>query len=247
MKIEIIVNDSPRAGYVTEHGLALLIHTPKDVILFDTGAGQALVPNAKTANFNLNSVTKLIFSHGHYDHTGGLVEFLNSGANADIYFAPGLNRIRYSRHAGLPVRDISMPESCRNALDTYPNEKKHTISAFTPISEDCFLSGPIPRLSGEDSGGPFYLDESGKTPDAISDEQALLFTDGTLVVGCCHAGIINTVKYCQQSQPDVRIRKIIGGLHLLNATQERISQTRDFLCTLNLEELIPLHCTGVEI
>ena len=263
------------APYIAEHGLSLALYTDSGLTLFDVGCGAAraegqgyaseqagfgnthvqsgtdlvgggaLVHNAQLAGVDLSSVSRLVFSHGHYDHTGGFVALLEQGAKPEVCFAPGLTDARFSRHVNKPVKNIAIPDVCRRALDSYPAEKKRVISDFTEIEPGMFLTGPIPHLSGEDVGGPFFLDAAGTRPDPIADEQAILFDDGTLVVGCCHAGIINTVRYCQSVKPEIKIRKIIGGLHLLNASQERIDQTKAFLDSLNLEELTAIHCTGV--
>ena len=247
VQIKIIVNDVMDAPFVAEHGLSLALYTDSGLTLFDTGQGGALISNARAAGVDLSAVSRLVFSHGHYDHTGGFAAFLEQGAAPEVCFAPGLTDERFSRHVNAPVKNIAIPDVCRRALDSYPAEKKRVISQFTEIEPGMFLTGPIPRLSGEDVGGPFFLDEAGTRPDPIADEQAILFDDGTLVVGCCHAGIINTVRYCQSVKPEIRIRKIIGGLHLLNASKERVEQTKAFLDSLNLEELTAIHCTGVAI
>ena len=247
MNITVIVNDFAAPGYIPEHGLSLWIKTPTETILLDTGQGGALRPNGARAGIDFADVGKLIFSHGHYDHTGGLVSFLEAipdGAFPDLYYGPGADKVRFRQSPGDPPKEIGMPPACREAFRQYPTNKKRQIDGFTRISDELFLSGPIPRLSGEDTGGNFSLDQDGRQTDWITDEIALLFTDGTLVVGCCHAGIINTVQYCQKNAPDIPIRKIVGGLHLLHASEERMNQTAAFLDSLNLEDLQLLHCTG---
>ena len=118
------------------------------------------------------------------------------------------------------------------------------ISAFTEIHPGMFLTGPITRKSGEDCGGHFFSDEACTTPDSIPEEQALLQASGVLITGCCHAGIINTVEACRKTCPDIAIRTIIGGLHLRHASEERLERTAAYLASLNLERLIPMHCTG---
>lgn len=247
MNISVIVNDVARPGFVAEHGLSLWIETPTEIILVDTGQGGALIPNGERAGVDFSKIDKLIFSHGHYDHTGGfnsLLDAICTDSQPELYFGPALVQPRYRQADGEPPREIGIPDACRNAIQQYPAGLKHQIDRFTQISDELFLTGPIPRLSGEDSGGRFSLDPEGLITDWIADEIALLFTDGTLVVGCCHAGIINTVRYCQQNCPAIKIKKIIGGLHLLHASLARRNQTADFLKSLNLEDLQLLHCTG---
>lgn len=128
-----------------------------------------------------------------------------------------------------------MPENCLTFV---------RINAFTEILPGMFATGPVPRHSGEDCGGPFYLDPEKKTPDAIEDEQALLLLEGVLIQGCCHSGIINTLEHCRKSMPDIEIHTVIGGLHLLLADEERLKQTADYLRKSSVKRLYLLHCTG---
>ncbi len=51
---------------------SLLIEHGDERILFDTGAGAALRPNAAKLGIDLGGVTRIVLSHSHNDHTGGL-------------------------------------------------------------------------------------------------------------------------------------------------------------------------------
>ncbi|MGE4565463.1 MAG: MBL fold metallo-hydrolase, partial [Victivallaceae bacterium] len=62
--------------------------------------------------------------------------------------------------------------------------------------------------------------------------------------GCCHAGLVNTVETIRHASGIDRVRGIIGGLHLLNASPERLSVTVAAIRAWELEFLIPCHCTG---
>lgn len=230
MKCTILVENRALPGLAAEHGLSLLIEHAGQRLLFDTGAGKALGQNLKSLNIN-DLPDHVLLSHGHNDHTGGI------GSVADkIFFATdGIEKQRFSCHPGKPVRNLSMPENCLTFV---------RINSFTEILPGMFATGPVPRLSGEDCGGPFYLDPEKKTPDTIEDEQALLLQEGVLIQGCCHAGIINTLEHCRKSMPDIEIHTIIGGLHLLLADEERLKQTADYLRKSGVKRLFLLHCTG---
>ena len=139
------------------------------------------------------------------------------------------------------MHQITMPEAAQKVLNAAPIQ---WIEDFQAISENIFLTGPIPRVSGENCGGDFYHDEQCCCRDEISEETALLSRDGILITGCCHAGIINTLLFCRECHPEIKIRKVIGGLHLLHADRERLSKTADFLRKSEIRELYLLHCTG---
>lgn len=240
-RITIVVDNQSARELAVEHGLALVIDSGAGRFLFDTGAGEALLPNVAALGLELASLRRVILSHGHYDHTGGLGALTAVVPDLAVYGAPGLTQLRFSRHPDRPIRELTMPASSRLALAA---AARHEITDFTEIAPQVFLTGPIPRQSGEDCGGPFYGAASGKQPDLLADEVALLLGDGTLVQGCCHSGIINTVEYCRRRAPEIRIRSIVGGLHLAQASPERLRQTADYLLGLDLRRLVLLHCTG---
>lgn len=244
MKLTVLVDNQGPLEWKTEHGLALLLELPEGLLLFDTGAGEALPINLRRAGVETTSIRWSVISHGHYDHTGALAELLTHAPNLDLYYGEGVERVRYSLHPGRPIRELTLPPDARQALNAHPQARCHKVQGGASPAPGVFLVGPIPRRSFEDCGGPFFLDESATVPDEITDEIALLTQSGALVQGCCHAGIINTIEHCKNLHPEIQIRTIIGGLHLLHASPERLKKTADYLNTLDLDRLILLHCTG---
>lgn len=65
-----------------------------------------------------------------------------------------------------------------------------------------------------------------------------------MCVGCCHAGLINTLNYVRRLSGVSAIRAVIGGFHLVSADENRMAQTILALRSLHPEKLIPCHCTG---
>ena len=238
--IHCIVDTLAETGYMPEFGLSLFLEANGRRILFDTGAGEALVPNAARMGLDLNSTTDIVLSHGHYDHTGGLAK-LAPPPRTPVYVGRDIVEPCWSLHDDGTKHRITMPPESQAVLsrcDVYE------IKAFTEISPGRFLTGPIPRESGDDCGGHFFSDEACTMPNLIPEEQALLLASGVLITGCCHAGIINTVEVCRKVRPDIAIRTIIGGLHLRHASEERLERTAAYLASLDLERLVLMHCTG---
>ena len=86
MKITVLVeNTTSNADFIAEHGLSLLINSNEKTILFDCGQTDAFIKNAKTLGVDLSQVDFLILSHGHYDHGGGLKDFLKINKKATLY------------------------------------------------------------------------------------------------------------------------------------------------------------------
>lgn len=246
MKLTVLVDNTAAAPWAGEHGLALALEGDSGTILFDTGAGSALLPNLRRAGCEPEAFRAIVLSHGHCDHTGALAQMLSLAPQAEVWFGSGAERVRFSHHPGRPVRELTMPEDARAALARHPACRVHPVAAFTEIVPGIHLTGPIPRTSGEDCGGPFFLDREGRQPDRLDDEIALLTERGTLIQGCCHAGILNTLAHCARWRPAIPVRTIVGGLHLLHASPERLERTAAALNALALERLILLHCTGTE-
>jgi 7,8-dihydropterin-6-yl-methyl-4-(beta-D-ribofuranosyl)aminobenzene 5'-phosphate synthase len=95
--------------------------------------------------------------------------------------------------------------------------------------------------------GPFYLDTEGLRVDPLEDDQALwIQTPAGLVVilGCAHAGVVNTLEYVQSLTGEPRILAVLGGFHLLKASEARLGFTADALRRLAVETLMPCHCSG---
>jgi len=124
--------------------------------------------------------------------------------------------------------------------------------AYTPvtteISPGVAVTGQIPRVSGfEDTAGQFFLDRECQKPDGFLDDQAL-FLDGrdglVVVLGCAHAGVVNTLEHLRQVEPDTKIHAVLGGMHLVHAAEARVQQTIDALRRFDIDRIGPAHCTG---
>lgn len=245
--ITILVDNRAAPGLMAEHGLSLWIETGDQRILFDTGQGAALVPNAWALGVDLAGTDLLVLSHGHYDHVGGVPHVLRRAGHVEIYCHPGVVMPRYAIRDG-QARAIHMPKESSAALDRFPEHRLHWIQHPLSLTESIGLTGPVPReCEFEDTGGPFYLDREGRNADPIEDDLALwIRTDEGLVVcvGCCHAGLLNTLQHVQRLNGGMRIRAVIGGFHLLNAGRERLERTVTELLSLDPDQVIPCHCTG---
>ena len=237
-RVTDIVDNRAAEGFVAEHGLSLLIERDGERILFDTGAGAALRPNATKLGVDLGGVTRIVLSHSHNDHTGGLGGL---APKCPIHVGDGFEVPCFSRHADGSVHSLAVPP---DAVSVLAAADVRVGRRFGEIAKGVYVSGPIARTSGEDNGKSFYCDVSCTERNYVHEEQALLTEDGVLVTGCCHAGIVNTVRAFRGVVPYIAIRTIVGGLHLCHATAEEVERTGEFLRRLDLERLVLLHCTG---
>ncbi|MCC7145267.1 MAG: MBL fold metallo-hydrolase [Phycisphaeraceae bacterium] len=246
IRVTILVeNTVRRQGLIGEHGLAYWIQAHGQRILFDTGQGHALMPNAERLGFDLDQVDAVVLSHGHYDHTGGLRSVLDRAPKSRVYLHPDALLPRYSGQ-GEKAREIGLASLHPAELRRDESRLVWTTSP-TIVVPGITVSGPVPRHTDyEDTGGDFYLDQHGREPDPIRDDQAIYFDtpQGLVVIlGCAHAGIINTLGYVQRltGRP---MHAVIGGTHLVNANAERIAKTIAAVGVFGLKVFAPAHCTG---
>ena len=150
-----------------------------------------------------------------------------------------------------PPRQIGMAEEVRQALRGLPAQRRIVLDGPRYLRPGIGITGPVPRNSRfEDTGGPFYLDADKLQADPITDDLSLWFetADGLVILtGCCHSGLVNTVRQAQRISGMSRVHGIIGGLHLLNAGPERLDATLAFLRDCAPDFLLPCHCTGAQV
>lgn len=245
--LTVLVDNQAGCGCLAEHGFALWIERGDRRYLLDTGQGTALAENVRALGVDLGRADALVLSHGHYDHTGAVPMVLGAAPHVHVYCHSGVTEPRYSIRDG-QARDIRMPMFSMRALATLPIERMHWNGGSQLIGDRIGLSGSIPRWTDfEDAGGPFFFDPHALRADPVSDDQALwVSTDKGLIVcvGCCHAGLINTLSHLREVTGESRIRAVIGGLHLGSASRERLEKTAQSLRDMNPGLMIPCHCTG---
>ncbi|MCU0858566.1 MAG: MBL fold metallo-hydrolase [Pontiellaceae bacterium] len=242
----LVENTAGGRGLIAEHGLSFLIDTGRNKILFDTGQGLALRYNVDQLRIDLKTVDAVVLSHGHYDHTGGLAFALNRMNSPRVYAHPQAFNPKYARNPDGTGREIGI--AARDKITAGELAKVVSVENKTEISPGFYLTGPIPRTTDfEDTGGAFFKDPECRIPDDLPDDQAAFIEtkDGTVVIlGCAHSGVINTLRYIHSLTGSRPIHTVIGGMHLLNASQTRMDQTIAELRRFNIRQLFPCHCTG---
>jgi 7,8-dihydropterin-6-yl-methyl-4-(beta-D-ribofuranosyl)aminobenzene 5'-phosphate synthase len=248
VKVTILVDNNVPEHLVFEHGLSFWIETAGLRILFDTGQGTALSQNASILEVPLHEADILVLSHGHYDHTGNLPLAIESAPSIQVYCHPGVTIPRYAVREGA-AKPLDMPAPSRTAFETLSPEQIHWAAASPlEIVEGIGVTGPIPRHTEyENTGGPFFLDRAGEEPDPIEDDMAMWVKTSrgiVVILGCSHAGVVNTLHHIQKLTDGAHIHAVIGGFHLVASSRRRIENTIDDLKQCNPDIIIPCHCTG---
>jgi 7,8-dihydropterin-6-yl-methyl-4-(beta-D-ribofuranosyl)aminobenzene 5'-phosphate synthase len=229
-------NQTQRPGILAEHGLSLFVQVDDQRILFDTGQSN-LAHNAASMGLDLASISALVISHGHYDHTGGVEDFARQNKQAKIFIHPEAFCQRFNKgkkeSLGVPWQAAAFSE--------------RIVPVVKPLSlaPDILLTGQVARFQ-EITQTPFLkLVGASLVDDYVLDEQLMLVRGRGgiyIFVGCCHMGIANALGAVQYLFPGEKIAAVIGGLHLTVSGKEAGEQLRN--CEVEL--VVPLHCTGSE-
>lgn len=250
IKITTLAENTAEMGYLAEWGLSMFIEADGVKVLFDTGMGIAAVHNAQLLGIDLGTVDRIVLSHGHRDHTGGLREVLmRMKKEVEIIAHPDIWALKYTRwrkrsehYSGLPFRrELLENLGARFNLSGKP----------VRITDRFMTTGEIPMISGyEEIDSGLYDKETGEMlPDELKDDLALVIDAEyglVVILGCAHHGIINTLKQAQQVTGKELIYAAIGGTHLLNAERARWEKTAADLKAMGVQYLGVSHCTGFE-
>jgi len=231
-----------------EHGFACLVDSSAGRLLFDTGRGCALLHNLATLGIDPNSIDAVVLSHGHDDHTGGLLPLLQQTGPRPVFAHPAVFAERYSvrgeerRRIGLATSLVELERA--GARFRYLDE-------CSEIAAGLWFSGQIPRTNPVEQGDPSLVQpgpESGSmVPDPVDDDAALAIETShglVILLGCAHAGLINTVEHFQRQFGQQPLHAIIGGTHLGPAGEAQFIATLNFLATLGATRIGVGHCTG---
>lgn len=239
-----------RSDVIGEHGFSAFLETGKGAFLFDTGKGKAVVHNALCLKKNIININKIVLSHAHGDHTGGLPEVLQilTSNKTDVFahrdiFADRFRGKNNPTYGGIPFTKGHLEKM--GAHFVFNNE-------YVEIEEGVFLTGEVPRETSFEVGdmGDRFIIRGGKTePDIILDDQSLVIRveKGILIVlGCAHAGVINVINHAIKKSGVDNIYGIIGGTHIGLSGEEQLEKTIAALRNYKIEHFIPAHCTGPE-
>jgi len=241
---------------VAEHGFSALVTvtdgTEVHSVLFDFGFSPwGVVHNMEALGVDAETIEVLALSHGHMDHTGGMLEVAKRlRTPIELVLHPrALDTDRYLKLS--EDFKIRFPLLKRDELEQAGINIVESAGPRTLLGGLVMFLGGVPRETDYEPGMPLahYTDASGEHADTIADDSSLVFAlkDKGLVIltGCAHAGVINTIRHARKLTGIEKVHAVMGGFHLGGpAGQASIPPTLEALQEIKPEYIIPCHCTG---
>lgn len=237
-----------------EPGLSILVEQGGVRVLLDCGYSGAFLENARRMGLDLLHLDWVALSHGHLDHTWGLMDLVRAYAEAHINGLPHARPRLLAHPAAFETRfKDGLPEIGSMLGESKASRQFSFEAAQEPkwLTDKLVWLGEVPRRFEFENAGPMgrrRIIDGEVVPDELIDDSALACkTDAGLVVitGCSHSGICNIVEYARELTGVEKVVDVLGGFHLLDAPVERLAATGDYLGEVGLESLHACHCTDL--
>jgi 7,8-dihydropterin-6-yl-methyl-4-(beta-D-ribofuranosyl)aminobenzene 5'-phosphate synthase len=247
IRITTLSENTANYGFLGEWGLSILVETDDIRVLMDTGLSFTAAHNAVVMDLDLTTIDRIVLSHGHADHTGGLRDVLRIKGEVEVIAHPDIWTDKYTGRGEGTKRKIILPFS-REELEGL-GARFNLTREPVHITDHIMTTGEIPMITGYETidSHLFVKDGDEFKPDPLADDLALIInTDFGLVVilGCAHRGIVNTLRHARNLTGQEMVYAVIGGTHLIGASEERMEKTIADLSEMGIQRLGVSHCTG---
>ncbi len=255
MKIYTLVENSKKkdSAFAAEHGISLYFEHKGKRILFDTGATGAFIYNATLLGIDLSKVDVCIISHAHWDHTGGLTDFLAINNHAKVYMKRQVQDDFYSKKLFKTVRTGLDPKFFEKFAD-----RIEFLDDDVEVSSGVFAANIKKYRQLPLYTSIMYKKESGRlVRDDLSHELFIAVSVGSevlVITGCSHNGIINILMSAQEKFG--KVKGVIGGFHLngfkvlgVRVKKEPPSELRaiaKYIRNQKIKKVYTGHCTGAK-
>lgn len=255
MELKVLVDNNTIIDhyYLGEPAVSYLIRDGDTKILFDVGYSDVFIKNALKMNESLIDISYVVISHGHNDHTGGLVplaKFYSKAKAENInYINPTViahpDTFLYKEYNGDDIGSILDTNKIGKFFET------HLVSEPLWITDNIVFLGEIERSNNFENIEPIgQCEKSGlMVDDYVKDDSAIVYKSNqglVIITGCSHAGICNIIEYAKKVCGDNRILDVIGGFHLIKPSKIQMEATLNYFDTHHIKNIHPCHCTSLK-
>lgn len=234
MKLTVLVDNNTFIDkyYLAEPALSYLINDGNNTILFDVGYSDVFMINACRMNIDLSLIDQVVLSHGHNDHTGGIVHLKQLTQPLKLTAHPLVDQPKY-----YAKQDVG----CMIKLKDLPNNfSLNLVTSLYQLTPNLIFLGEIPRIFDHEG---FPLDG-----DPLLDDTAVIYHQNDVlwvITGCSHSGICNICEYAKKVSSINHITGIIGGFHLLD-NPVQLAKTIDYFRQNPVDIIYPAHCSDLD-
>ena len=220
----------PGTSLIGAKGFSVIVDVDGERTLFDTGRrGSYLMHNMDELSVDVNSIDRVVISHVHKDHTGGLTSFLERRTEKiDVLATPDIGGTHKENLLGLiPMNREGLPK-----MTDQEKEKMNLIMIedWTQLSENLFIIA----ASG-----------IGPTDDEVRENALVLMTNNgpVAICGCCHNGPIALTAHIEE-RTKRKVSAFVGGMHLVKAKRSYVHELAGTLINTGHPTLYVNHCSG---
>lgn len=256
MKLKVLLDNNTLIDryFFGEPGVSYLIEDESVNILFDTGYSDAFIRNAQKMNTSLMNLDFLVISHGHIDHTWGLVPLIK------LYTEAKIESIKYNKPTLIAhpyaflYKEYEVDQEIGSLISEEKLSKYFNMNLSKEpvwISDKIVFLGEIERKNDFENKIPIGKFEVNgvKVDDYVIDDSAMVYksSEGLVIItGCSHAGICNIIEYAKKICKEDRIADIVGGFHLLDPSKEQLEGTIEYFEKEDINEVHACHCTDLK-
>ena len=183
----------------------------------------------------------IVLSHGHNDHTLGLVHLESIKASLLAHPDVCIPKYKHNEYIGMPYSKSELEQKweCNFSKEPYW------------ITSELVYLGEIPRVTSFENKQPigYQVMDNQCVEDYLFDDSALAYktSEGIYVItGCSHSGICNMIEYAKKVCNDTRILGVIGGFHMFDLNEQSMN-TIAYFKENQIASLYPCHCVSLKV
>ena len=254
MKLTVLIDNNTLIDryFLGEPGVSYLIQDSNIQVLFDVGYSDAFIQNANKMNIKLLNTDFVVLSHGHIDHTWGLVPLIKLYTEAHIEKLKCRDPVLVAHPLVFNTKSMADINEIGSIISKEKLSKHFSLklskNPFWLTKKLVFL-GEIERSNDFENKEPLGKVHNDKIEDDyLLDDSALAYKSSSglvIITGCSHSGICNIIEYAKKVCKEDKVIDVIGGFHLLKPSDKQLNGTLAYFQKLKSKELHACHCVDL--